>query len=156
MPKDKPIFRSYSAPGSPDVANYSHVIEPLKPGRPVQLSGIVGIDVGGTGKLAKGGTGPETECILKEVERQLKKARLSLRHVMSVRVMIADPVSCDSCRGLSDDFNDMNEVYNRIFKDNNPPPSRDTVGGCALLHHARVEMVITAWRPDEEEFPGIG
>lgn len=146
MQNSAPIFISYSADTSPEVARYSHVIEPVVPGHPVELSGIVGVDIK-TGKLVEGGTGPEAECILAEIERQLIASRLSLKHVMRVRVMLSGPVSDDSGE-LSEDFRAMNTAYNKVFENNSPPPVRDTVGGLKLLHHARVEMVVTAWRPD--------
>lgn len=153
MQNPQPIFKSYSADKSPEVARYSHVIEPIRPGKMVKLSGIVGVDIK-TGKLTEGGAGPEAECILKEIERQLKAARLSLHNVMSVEVKLAGPVSNDP-DNLSPDFKAMNTAYNEAFKDNNPPPARYTVGNLALLHHARVEMVVTAWREDKKDFPGI-
>lgn len=139
-----PIFQSSSADRSPEVARYSHVIEPVVLGHPVELSGIVGVDIK-TGKLVEGGAGPETECVLREVRRQLGAAGLSLRHIMRVRVMLAGPVS-DEFGALSADFQAMNAVYNQVFAESSPPPARDTIGGLALLHHARVEMVVTAWR----------
>lgn len=139
------IFKSHSADDSPEVARYSHVIEPIGPGRPVELSGIVGVDID-SGKLVKGGAGLETKCILSEVRRQLESAGLSLMHVMKVEVKLAGPVS-DDLGELSQDFKDMNSVYNRVFEQNDPPPARYTVGNLQLLHHARVEIVVTAWRP---------
>lgn len=146
MNNSQPIFRSHSADQSPEVARYSHVIEPVVLGHPVELSGIVGVDIK-TGKLVEGGAGPETEYILREVRRQLEAAGLSLEHVIRVRVMLAGPVSDDS-GALSKDFQAMNAVYNQAFAENLPSPARDTIGGLSLLHHARVEMVVTAWRPD--------
>jgi 2-iminobutanoate/2-iminopropanoate deaminase len=142
----EPIFKSHSADASPEVARYSHVIEPIVPGHPVELSGIVGVDIE-TKKLVEGGAGPEAECILREIERQLRASRLSLKNVMRVRVMLAGPVS-DDFGELSEDFKAMNAAYNKAFAQNSPPPVRDTIGGLELLHHARVEMVATAWRPD--------
>lgn len=142
------FFESHSADASPEVARYSHVIEPIVPGHPVELSGIVGVDIE-TRKLVEGGAGPEAECILGEIKRQLEASLLSLQHVMRMRVMLAGPVSDDSGE-LSDDFRAMNEAYNKAFAQNSPPPVRDTIGGLELLHHARVEMVATAWRPDSE------
>jgi len=145
-PKE-PIFRSYDADESPKVATYSPVIEPIVPGHTVELSGIVGIDPD-TKKLAKGGISAETKCILDEVRAQLEKAELSMQHVMKVEVKLAGRVSRIFSRKLSKDFTAMNAVYNEAFKENTPPPTRYTVGGLQLLHHARVEMVVTAFRPD--------
>lgn len=149
MAYSEPIFKSHSADDSPEVARYSHVIEPAVPGHTVELSGIVGVDIE-SGKLVKGGAGPEAECILEEIRRQLEAAGLSLRNVMKVEVKLAGPVSDDS-GGLSDDFRAMNAAYNKAFEDNKPPPVRYTVGGLQLLHHARVEMVVTGWRVDDSE-----
>lgn len=146
MADSEPIFRSYSADASPEVARYSHVIEPVGHGHVVELSGIVGVDIE-KHTLVKGGAGPESECILNEVRRQLEAAGLTLKHVMKVEVKLAGPVTDDSGE-LSEDFKAMNAVYNKVFRDNSPPPVRYTVGGLQLLHHARVEMVVTAWRPD--------
>lgn len=146
MSESEPIFKSSSADDSPEVARYSHVIEPAGPGHAVELSGIVGVDIK-SGELVEGGAGRETECILKEVRRQLTAAGLSLQNVMKVEVKLAGPVSDDSGK-LSEDFRAMNEAYNKAFEDNSPPPVRYTVGGLQLLHHARVEMVVSAWRPD--------
>lgn len=142
----KPIFKSHNADDSPEVARYSHVIEPIVPGHTVELSGIVGVDID-SGTLVPGGAGPETARILEEIERQLQAAKLSIRHVMRMRVMLAAPVTDDSGE-LSADFKAMNEAYNKAFSQNSPPPVRDTIGGLMLLHNARVEMVATAWRPD--------
>ena len=101
------------------------------------------------GKLAPGGVGPETRCILEEIQRQLKEIQLRLRHVMHVRVMLAGPIGTTD--QPSEDFATMNEVYKYIFMGSNPPPTRDTVGGCELLDDARVEMVATAWKPDSTQ-----
>ena len=68
---------------------------------------------------------------------------------MRVRVMLAGPVT-DGNGELSVDFKTMNAAYNKAFENNSPPPVRDTSGGLQLLHHARVEMVVTAFRPDSE------
>ncbi|MFA6528208.1 MAG: RidA family protein [Candidatus Gracilibacteria bacterium] len=141
------IFASAEAPDSPRVAHYSHVIYPIVPGIPVHLSGIVGKDIG-TGKLVEGGAGPEAECILGEVERQLANIGLKLRHVMSVIVFLAGPVGDSD--NPSPDFAAMNAVYKKIFGENNPPPTRATIGGCQLLDGARVEMVVTAWKPNSD------
>lgn len=139
----KPIFRSYGEDKDPH-AKYSHVIEPIVPGHVVELSGIIGEEAK---KLVEGGAGPESECILAEIKRLLEIAHLSLRNVMKVEVKLAGPVSDDSGE-KSEDFEAMNAVYNEAFGNNSPPPARCTVGGLQLLHHARVEMVVTAFRPD--------
>jgi|SRR3989339_445856 len=138
------IFGSSAAKDSPTVAHYSHAIWPVGPGVPVTLAGIVGKDIK-TGKLAEGGIGPETEHILQEVRRQLQEIGLGIEHIMHVRVMLAGPVG--NSGAPSEDFAGMNAVYKTWFENNLPPPTRDTVGGCRLLDGARVEMVVTAWKP---------
>lgn len=139
------IFEAFGALDSPRVAHYSEGLYPVVPGVPVTLSGIVGKDIS-TGKLVPGGAGPEAQRILDEIQRQLERISLGVRHVMHVRVMLAGHVG--NTGEPSEDFKAMNEVYREIFKNNDPPPTRDTIGGCQLLDGARVEIVATAWKPN--------
>ncbi len=148
MAEQEPIFGTIERDDYPKHACYSPLIYPLKPGVPVQLPGIVGEDE--TGKLVDGGVEAETECILAEVKKRLEAIGLSLRNVMHVRVMIDAPVTDDGVDETSDTFKGMNVVYNRVFAENDPPATRDTVGGCKLLHRAKVEMIVTAWKPFED------
>lgn len=157
METSKSIFKAHKASdssgeprSSEELPFYSHVIEPTVPGHVVELSGIVGTDSTDPNRLIGGGIERETKRIFELIEAQLKAASLSFRNVMKIEVKLAGHLTDDSGKNAQD-FAIMNDIYREKFKDYSPPPARYTVGGLQLWHHARVEMVVTAWRPDSIE-----
>lgn len=148
MEKSESIFKAFKAPdSSEEAAKYSHIIEPIVPGHVVELSGIVGTDPKNPEQLTEGGIEHELNRIFDMIEAQLKEAGLSLKNVMKVEVKLAGPLTDDSGKNSSD-FILMNEIYDKRVEGNSPKPARYTVGNLQLWHHARVELVVTAWRPD--------
>jgi 2-iminobutanoate/2-iminopropanoate deaminase len=103
-------------------------------GRWLASSGQVGLDPG-TGKLAPGGVGPETERAIRNLEAVLKAGNAALSDVVKTTVFLADMA----------DFAAMNEVYARFFTD--PKPARSTVAVLGLPRDARVEIEVWAIVP---------
>jgi 2-iminobutanoate/2-iminopropanoate deaminase len=99
------------------------------------LSGQTGVDPA-TGKLAEGGTRPETEQALKGLSAVLKAAGLSAKDVVKANVYLID----------MHDFATMNMVYESFFE--TPRPARTTVAVAALPGGARVEIEFIARRGD--------
>lgn len=84
------------------------------------------------GRLVEGGIGPETECVIDNVERLLQSEGARLRHVVKVNVFLAD----------LDDYAVMNETMARRFGAHRP--ARTTIGA-KLVRGARVEMEVWAY-----------
>lgn len=154
----EPIFQEFAAKDSSGKnSKYSHVIEPIVPGHVVELSGIIGTkpkdpkipDKDQVPELIEGGLESELKRIFQLVEAQLKEAGLSLRNVMKIEVKLAGPLT-DESGNNSEDFACMNEVYSGKVGKLSPPPARYTVGGLKLWLNARIELVVTAWREDED------
>jgi reactive intermediate/imine deaminase len=79
------------------------------------------------------GIGPQTEAVIRNVERALAVAGLDLSHVVKVTAHLADLA----------DFDAYNEVYGRMFPA--PHPVRTTVG--SQLADILVEIDVVAAQP---------
>ncbi|TAM85853.1 RidA family protein [bacterium] len=82
------------------------------------------------GALIDGGVGPETECVIDNIERLLESMGARLQHVVKINAYLAD----------LDDYAVMNETMARRFGAHRP--ARTTIGA-RLVRGARVEM--EAW-----------
>jgi len=100
----------------------------------VHVSGTLGTKTGSF-ELAQGGTGPQTEQTLRNIERILAEAGASLEDVVKVNVYLADMQS----------FREMNEAYESVM--GSDPPARITVGGADLALGAAVEIDCIAYKP---------
>jgi len=100
----------------------------------VFVSGTLGTLPGGF-ELVQGGTGPETEQTLRNIERILAECDASLSDLVKVNVFLADMST----------FGDMNGAYQRVMGDD--PPARITVGRAELALGATVEIDAVAYRP---------
>lgn len=96
-------------------------------GELVFTSGQLGIDPK-TGQMVPGGTAEQAEQVLLNLTAVLEAAGSSTSHVLKTTVFLAD----------MDDFNTMNEVYRRHFKQD--PPARSTVQVARLPANARIEI----------------
>jgi 2-iminobutanoate/2-iminopropanoate deaminase len=100
----------------------------------VYVSGTLGTRPGGF-ELAEGGTGPQTEQTLRNIERILTRCAASLADLVKLNVFLADMST----------FREMNEAYQRVIGEN--PPARITVGRAELALGAAVEIDGVAYRP---------
>ena len=103
--------------------------EAIRLGNLVFVSGTVGFD--DSGKIVKGGVGPETRQTFANVEKVLKEAGCTLEDIVKMSVVLADP----------EDFEGYNAVYKTIFR--NEPPARVTIAG-RLTIEARLEVDVIA------------
>ncbi|HEY2889289.1 MAG TPA: RidA family protein [Dongiaceae bacterium] len=103
--------------------------EAIRLGNLVFVSGNVGFDE--TGKIVRGGVGPETRQTFANIEKVLKEAGCSLADIVKVSVVLADP----------NDFDGYNAVYRTLFI--HEPPARVTIAG-TLTIDARLEVDVIA------------
>ena len=94
------------------------------------LSGALGIV---RGKLAEGGTGPETTQALENIKNNLEANGSSLGQVVKCTVFLADIA----------DFGAMNAEYVKAFPEN--PPARSAMAVAGLALNAAVEIECMAW-----------
>jgi 2-iminobutanoate/2-iminopropanoate deaminase len=94
------------------------------------LSGALGFV---QGKLAEGGTGPETTAALENIKRNLEANGSSLGQVVKCTVFLADIA----------DFGAMNTEYVKFFPEN--PPARSAMAVAGLALDANVEIECMAW-----------
>lgn len=88
-----------------------------------------------TNKLIEGDVSAQTDRVLKNISAVLTAAGTDLNHVVKTTVYLKN----------MGDFNAMNEVYGKYFKDS--PPARATVGVAALPVDALVEIEVVAIAP---------
>lgn len=96
-------------------------------GELVFASGQIGIDPR-TGEMVEGGIEEQTEQVLRNLSAVLEAAGSSTAHVLKTTVFLADIA----------DFNAMNAVYGRHFKEDHP--ARSTVQVARLPRNARIEI----------------
>ena len=117
------------------VAGAPPTTAPLSPavvaGDLVYTSGQIGIDPK-TGQMVSGGTAEQAEQVLLNLTAVLEAAGSSTAHVLKTTVFLAD----------MNDYNAMNEVYRRHFKED--PPARSTVQVARLPANARIEIEAVA------------
>lgn len=112
------------------IGPYSQAVEH---GSLVFLSGQIGLDPV-TGALVAGGTAPETEQVLTNLQAVLTAAGLGFEHVVRTTIYLVDLA----------DFTTVNEIYARSVRE--PYPARATVGVATLPRGARVEIDAIAVR----------
>ena len=117
---NKPIL----VDGLARLPQFSHAVVA---GELIFVSGTLGT-IDETGKLADGGTGPQTTQTLRNIETILREAGADLHDVVKVSVYLSDMRT----------FREMNEAYSAIFPDD--LPARITVGGAVLALSAAVEI----------------
>jgi len=93
----------------------------------VFTSGQIGMNPE-TGQMVEGGFPEQAEQVLRNLAAVLEAAGSDMSQVLKTTVFLAD----------MDDFNAMNEIYRRHFKDN--PPARSTVQVARLPRNARIEI----------------
>lgn len=128
------IFEAFGASDSPRVAHYSEGLYPVVSGSLIKLSAVQESNV---------------QSVLEGIRAELAKNLLNVEHIMHVRVELAGPVG--NSNAPSDAFSTMNEGYRSVFVNSNPPPTRDTAGGCELSDGAQVRMTATVWKPGTVE-----
>ncbi|MGH9970693.1 MAG: RidA family protein [Pyrinomonadaceae bacterium] len=93
----------------------------------VFTAGQIGVDPK-TGEFLGNGIEEQTEQVLRNLSAVLEAAGSGLSLVVKTTVFLAD----------ISDFNAMNEVYRRHFKED--PPARSTVQVARLPRNARIEI----------------
>ena len=96
-------------------------------GELVFTSGQIGIDPN-TSQMVEGGFEAQAEQVLRNLAAVLEAAGSDMSQVLKTTVFLAD----------MDDFNKMNEIYRRHFKED--PPARSTVQVARLPRNARIEI----------------
>ena len=122
MGAKKEIIVTDRAPSA--IGPYSQAV---RAGNLVFASGQIPIDPA-TGQFVSGGVAEQTEQVLKNLTALFAAAGVPLNQVVKTTVFLAD----------MEDFNAMNEVYGRFFKE--APPARATVQAARLPRDARVEI----------------
>lgn len=112
----------------PAIGVYSQAIVA---GELVFTSGQIGINPQ-TNQVVEGGLKEQAEQVLRNLSAVLKAARSDMSHVLKTTVFLAD----------MDDFDAMNEIYRRHFKED--PPARSTVQVARLPRNARIEIEAVA------------
>ncbi len=102
----------------------------VRVGTMLYLAGQIGAD--STGKLVKGGIGPETRQTMENIKGVLERHGSSLDRVVRCLVMLAD----------IKDWPAMNKVYTTFFT--KYLPARSALGASGLVLGARVEIECTA------------
>jgi reactive intermediate/imine deaminase len=102
----------------------------VRVGNMLYLAGQIGAD--STGKLVKGGIGPETRQTMENIKGVLERHGSSLDRVVRCIVMLAD----------IKDWPAMNKAYVTYFPKN--LPARSALGASGLVFNARVEIECTA------------
>jgi reactive intermediate/imine deaminase len=97
------------------------------------LSGVLGTD--STGRLVRGGIGPETRQALENIKNALVRNELTMDDVVKCTAMLAD----------ISEWAAMNAVYRTYFP--GPKPARSAFGTNGLVLGARMELeCIAAYR----------
>ncbi|HYN24805.1 MAG TPA: RidA family protein [Pyrinomonadaceae bacterium] len=100
-------------------------------GELVFTSGQIGIDPK-TSQMVEGGFEAQAEQVLRNLAAVLEAAGSDMSQVLKTTVFLAD----------MDDFNKMNEIYRRHFKED--PPARSTVQVARLPRNALIEIEAVA------------
>jgi len=103
----------------------------IRSGNLIFVSGQIPLDPA-TGKLVDGDISAQTEQVLKNLGAVLEDAGSSLAGVLKTTVYLQD----------LNDFNAMNEVYGRFFREN--PPARATVQVARLPRDVSIEIELIA------------
>jgi 2-iminobutanoate/2-iminopropanoate deaminase len=100
--------------------------EAVRVGGLLYLSGMVGTD--STGRLVRGGIGPETRQTLRNIQNALERNGLGMDRVVKCTVFLVDIA----------EWGAMNQVYTTFFPTNKP--ARSALGNAGLVLNARVEI----------------
>lgn len=125
------MIKRINADGVARLATFSHA---TVAGDFIFVSGTLGV-AEGTMELVPGGTGPETEQTLRNIEEILTACGAGFADLVKVNVYLHD----------MDTFAEMNEAYQRII--GTEVPARITVGRADLALGAQVEIDCVAYRP---------
>ena len=128
-----PIFHNFSTAPTP-VAPFSHAVEC---DGWVQLTGQMPTNPDDDSKPLPDGVAAQTRRVMDNLTIVLGELRLSLDHVLSVRVFITE---------FERDYDAMNEAYKSYFPTNRLP-ARTCVGVTGLARNALVEIDMVAKRP---------
>lgn len=124
-------MRKVSIEGMPRLPAFCHAVVA---GDFIYVSGTLGM-LPDTMQLVDGGTGPETEQTLRNIEAILAGCGATLADVVKVNVFLADMSA----------FQEMNEAYIGVM--GSDPPARITVGRAELALGAAVEIDAIAYKP---------
>ena len=116
-----PRVEFLARPGSPGPFSEAVRVDNI-----VFLSGVLGTD--STGRLVRGGIGPETKQALENVKAALARNGLTMDRVVKCTVMLAD----------IDEWAAMNTVYRTYFPDTKP--ARSAFGTSGLVLGGRLEL----------------
>lgn len=109
--------------------------EAVRVGKTLYLSGQIGIAPGDT-RLVPGGIIPETEQIMKNIEKILEYFKLRYSDIIKCQAMLRD----------IKEWNKFNSIYTSYFS--KPFPARSAFGSTGLAFAARVELECMAHIPD--------
>jgi 2-iminobutanoate/2-iminopropanoate deaminase len=109
----------------------------VKIGNIYQVSGMVALDPK-TGRLVTGGVGAETACIFMNLQRALPDYGLTLGDLLIARIFTT----------RLDLFDEINTMWERVFKADVIPPARTTVGVSMLPLGASIEIEFSFVRPE--------
>lgn len=131
MPK-----KAISTPKGKVIGPYSMAIEA---GDLVFISGQIPLDAA-TGKLVDGDVGAQAKQSLENLQAILAAADLTFADVVKTTIFLTSMA----------DFAAVNEVYKAYVSE--PYPARSTIAVAALPMGAKVEIEMTALRPEEPSF----
>jgi 2-iminobutanoate/2-iminopropanoate deaminase len=119
-------------------------------GASVNLPFSPGIIAGGTLYVAgQVGSDPDTGKIPEVFEDEVKQTLENAGRIMKeAGYSFADAVTVQVYLTDMDLFPRMNKVYTGFFPD--PKPARTTVGISKLVGTAKIEITITAWKPEKK------
>lgn len=124
------MMKKINVPELGRLASFSHAVVA---GDFIFVSGTLGTRPDSQA-LVEGGTGPQTEQALRNIERILEESGASLDDLVKVDVFLADIGT----------FQEMNEAYIKVI--GSDPPARITVGRAELARGAAVEIDAVAFK----------
>ena len=123
----KEIIKTKNAPAP--IGPYNQAI---KAGNTLYISGQIPL-IPSTMELLKGTIQEETELVMESLKSILKEAGMTFENVVKTTIFIDD----------MNNFQHVNEVYGKYFKDENAP-ARETVAVKTLPKSVRIEISMVA------------
>ena len=123
----KEIIKTKNAPAP--IGPYNQAI---KAGNTLYISGQIPL-IPSTMELLKGTIQEETELVMESLKSILKEAGMNFENVVKTTIFIDD----------MNNFQNVNEVYGRYFKDESAP-ARETVAVKTLPKSVRIEISMVA------------
>ncbi|MFL2601536.1 MAG: RidA family protein [Flavobacteriaceae bacterium] len=123
----KEIIKTKNAPAP--IGPYNQAI---KAGNTLYISGQIPL-IPSTMELLKGTIQEETELVMESLKSILKEAGMSFENVVKTTIFIDN----------MNNFQDVNEVYGKYFKDESAP-ARETVAVKTLPKSVRIEISMVA------------